>query len=51
MVGRKVRLIPAARLVMRDGFTVTALPEDRAGLGAAVPVADAGRQAGAEGAV
>ena len=31
--GPKLRLIPAARLVLRDGFTVTALPEDRAGWG------------------
>jgi DNA-directed DNA polymerase III PolC len=27
------RLIPAARIVLRDGFTVTCLPEDRAGWG------------------
>ena len=31
--GPVVRLIPAARLVLRDGFTVTALPQDRAGWG------------------
>ncbi|MEO8244848.1 MAG: error-prone DNA polymerase, partial [bacterium] len=31
--GPVVRLIPAARLVMRDGFTVTALPDDRRGWG------------------
>ena len=31
--GPKLRLIPAARLVMRDGFTVTALPQHRAGWG------------------
>ena len=31
--GPKLRLIPAARLVLRDGFTVTALPEDRQGWG------------------
>ena len=31
--GPQLRLIPAARLVLRDGFTVTALPEDRAGWG------------------
>lgn len=31
--GPQVRLIPAARLVLRDGFTVTALPQDRAGWG------------------
>ena len=27
--GPRLRLIPAARLVLRDGFTVTALPQDR----------------------
>ena len=31
--GPVVRLIPAARLVLRDGFSVTALPVDRAGWG------------------
>ncbi len=31
--GPKLRLIPAARLVLRDGFTVTALPQHRAGWG------------------
>ena len=31
--GPKLRLIPAARLVMEGGFSVTALPQDRAGWG------------------
>ena len=31
--GPVVRLIPAARLVLRDGFSMTALPMDRAGWG------------------
>jgi error-prone DNA polymerase len=31
--GPKLRLIPAARMVMRDGFTATALPRDRAAWG------------------
>ncbi len=31
--GPQLRLIPAARLVLRAGFTVTALPVDRAGWG------------------
>ena len=31
--GPVVRLIPAARIVLRDGFTVTALPQDRAAWG------------------
>lgn len=31
--GPQVRLIPAARLVLKDGFTLTALPQDRAAWG------------------
>ena len=31
--GPRVRLIPAARMVTRDGFTATALPRDREGWG------------------
>jgi error-prone DNA polymerase len=29
--GAKIRLIPAAKIVMRDGFAVTALPQNRTG--------------------
>jgi len=37
------RLIPAARIVLRDGFTVTCLPEDRAGWGRLCRLISVGR--------
>ena len=37
------RLIPAARIVLRDGFTVTCLPEDRAGWGRLCRLVSLGR--------
>ena len=42
--GPKLRLIPAARLVLRDGFTVTALPQHRAGWGNLCRVLTLGRR-------
>ncbi|MBA4351054.1 MAG: error-prone DNA polymerase [Rhodobacter sp.] len=37
------RLIPAARIVLRDGFTVTCLPQDRAGWGRLCRLVSLGR--------
>ncbi len=37
------RLIPAARIVLRDGFTVTCLPQDRAGWGRLCRLISTGR--------
>ncbi|WRH62577.1 MAG: error-prone DNA polymerase [Fuscovulum sp.] len=44
------RLIPAARIVLRDGFTVTCLPEDRAGWGRLCRMISLGRLRVAKGA-
>jgi error-prone DNA polymerase len=47
--GPVIRLIPAARLVLEDGFTVTALPRDRAGWGNLCRVLTLGRRRAAKG--
>ena len=47
--GPVIRLIPAARLVMRDGFAVTALPEDRAGWAALCRLLTLGRRRAVKG--
>lgn len=41
--GPQVRLIPAARIVLQGGFTLTALPRDRAGWGRLCRLLTAGR--------
>ena len=48
--GAAPRLIPAARLVLRDGFTATALPQDRAGWGRLCRLLTLGRRRAAKGA-
>ncbi|MEI6097873.1 MAG: error-prone DNA polymerase [Alphaproteobacteria bacterium] len=47
--GPVVRLIPAARLVLRDGFAVTALPVDRAGWGRLCRLLTLGRRRSVKG--
>lgn len=47
--GPVLRLLPAARLVLRDGFTVTALPLDRAGWGRLCRLLTLGRRRAAKG--
>ena len=48
--GPRVRLIPAARLVTRDGFTATALPRDRVAWGRLSRLITLGRRRAAKGA-
>ena len=43
------RLIPAARIVLTDGFTLTALPRDRAAWGRLCRLITTGRRASAKG--
>ena len=47
--GPKLRLIPAARLVMEGGFSVTALPQDRAGWGRLCRLLTLGRRCAPKG--
>jgi error-prone DNA polymerase len=47
--GARIRLIPAARLVLREGFTLTALPEDRAGWGRLCRLLTLGRRRAVKG--
>jgi DNA polymerase III alpha subunit len=47
--GPLVRLIPAARVVLGDGFTVTALPQDRAGWGRLCRLLTLGRRRAVKG--
>ena len=47
--GPQVRLIPAARLVLNSGFTVTALPMDRAGWGRLCRLLTLGRRRAVKG--
>ena len=47
--GPRVRLIPAARMVTRDGFTATALPRDRAAWGRLCRLITLGRRRAVKG--
>ena len=47
--GPKLRLIPAARIVVEGGFSVTALPQDRAGWGRLCRLLTLGRRCAPKG--
>ena len=48
--GPNIRLIPAARIILRDGFTVTALPQNRVGWGHLCRLITLGRRRASKGA-